>query len=56
LSPAGIYRRSDACADAPNPGTENYGTPAFPQISWPNGPNGDVFMNYMGYVDTAVMD
>ena len=33
----------------------NYGTPGFPHISCENGPNGDMFMNYMDYVDDAAM-
>ena len=28
---------------------------AFPHISCSNGPNGDMFMNYMDYVDDAAM-
>src|SRR5262249_6874199 len=38
-----------------NQGGPNYGTPAFPHISCNNGPNGDMFMNYMDYVDDAAM-
>ena len=33
----------------------NFGTPTFPRISCNNGPNGDMFMNYMDYVDDAAM-
>jgi hypothetical protein len=46
---------SDQVGDTPNQGDENYGTPAFPQVSCSNGPNGDMFMNYMDYVDDAAM-
>ena len=45
----------DFVADTPNAGGPNYGTPAFPHISCNNGPNGDMFMNYMDYVDDAAM-
>jgi Pregnancy-associated plasma protein-A len=45
----------DFVADTPNAGGPNYGTPAFPHISCSNGPNGDMFMNYMDYVDDAAM-
>ena len=34
---------------------QNYGTPTFPTISCGNGPNGDMFMNYMDYVDDIAM-
>jgi hypothetical protein len=33
----------------------NYGKPVFPHISCNNGPNGDMFMNYMDYVDDDTM-
>lgn len=46
---------SDLVADTPNSETANYGTPAFPHISCQNGPHGDMFMNYMDYVDDAAM-
>ena len=46
---------SDNCADTPNQADENYGCPTFPQISCNNGPNGDMFMNYMDYTDDACM-
>jgi hypothetical protein len=54
-SPSGICSGSDECGDTPNQGIENYGTPAFPHVSCGNGPNGDMFMNYMDYVDDAAM-
>jgi len=47
---------SDNCADTPNQADENYGCPSFPQISCSNGPNGDMFMNYMDYTDDACMN
>jgi Pregnancy-associated plasma protein-A len=54
-SPAGNCSGSDECGDTPNQGIENYFTPAFPHVSCSNGPNGDMFMNYMDYVDDAAM-
>jgi Pregnancy-associated plasma protein-A/Secretion system C-terminal sorting domain len=46
---------TDNVGDTPNQGDENYGTPAFPQVSCNNGPNGDMFMNYMDYTDDVAM-
>jgi hypothetical protein len=46
---------SDLVADTPNQGSENVGVPTFPHISCGNGPNGDMFMNYMDYVDDEAM-
>ncbi len=46
---------SDFVADTPNSAGPNYGTPAFPVITCNNGPNGDMFMNYMDYVDDKAM-
>ncbi len=46
---------SDFVADTPNQGGPNYGVPTFPHVSCGNGPNGDMFMNYMDYVDDAAM-
>ncbi len=46
---------SDLAADTPNQANENYGCPSFPQVSCSNGPNGDMFMNYMDYTDDACM-
>jgi hypothetical protein len=45
----------DSVDDTPNAETPNYGMPAFPSISCRNGPSGDMFMNYMDYVDDAAM-
>ncbi|MBN8682263.1 MAG: T9SS type A sorting domain-containing protein [Chitinophagales bacterium] len=47
---------SDQVADTPNQADENYGCPVFPQVSCSNGPNGDMFMNYMDYTDDACMN
>nr|MBP8824679.1 zinc metalloprotease [Flavobacteriales bacterium] len=47
---------SDQVADTPNQANENYGCPNFPQVSCSNGPNGDMFMNYMDYSDDLCMN
>jgi hypothetical protein len=46
---------SDFVADTPNQEGPNFGNPSFPILSCQNGPNGDMFMNYMDYVDDAAM-
>jgi hypothetical protein len=46
---------TDFVADTPNAAGPNYGKPTFPHVSCGNGPNGDMFMNYMDYVDDAAM-
>jgi hypothetical protein len=46
---------SDFVDDTPNQGGPNYGTPSFPHVTCNNGPNGDMYMNYMDYVDDAAM-
>jgi pregnancy-associated plasma protein-A len=46
---------SDMVADTPNCAGPNYGTPAWPVITCNNGPNGDMFVNYMDYTDDAAM-
>lgn len=51
----GGCHRSDNVADTPNQAGANYDTPTFPSISCGNGPNGDMFMNYMDYVDDEAM-
>ena len=45
----------DSVDDTPNAATPNFGKPTFPHVSCHNGPNGDMFMNYMDYVDDAAM-
>jgi Pregnancy-associated plasma protein-A/Secretion system C-terminal sorting domain/Fibronectin type III domain len=47
---------TDQAADTPNQADENYACPTFPTISCSNGPNGDMFMNYMDYTDDACMN
>jgi hypothetical protein len=46
---------SDMVADTPNCAGPNFGVPAFPTITCNNGPNGDMFVNYMDYTDDAGM-
>ena len=46
---------SDFVDDTPNQGGPNGGKPSFPHVSCNNGPNGDMFMNYMDYVDDDAM-
>ena len=47
---------SDLVDDTPNQADETYAPPAFPSISCSNGPNGDMFMNYMDYTDDVGMN
>lgn len=46
---------SDQVDDTPNQADHNFGCPEFPHISCNNGPNGDMFMNYMDYVNDNCM-
>ena len=46
---------SDLVDDTPNAQQPNFGKPSFPHITCKNGPNGDMFMNYMDYVDDDTM-
>ncbi len=46
---------SDFVDDTPNQAGANYGTPAFPHVTCNNGPNGDLYMDYMDYVDDDAM-
>ena len=46
---------SDHVVDTPNAASPNIGKPAFPHITCNNGPNGDMFMNYMDYTDDTAM-
>jgi len=45
----------DLVADTPKQQAPNYRKPTFPHVSCGNGPNGDMFMNYMDYVDDDTM-
>jgi hypothetical protein len=46
---------NDFVADTPPAQQANMGKPAFPHITCNNGPSGDMFMNYMDYVDDDAM-
>jgi hypothetical protein len=46
---------SDEVDDTPNQAGPNVGVPTFPHVTCGNGPNGDLFMDYMDYVDDPVM-
>jgi len=46
---------SDLVSDTPNAAGPNFGKPEFPRVTCGNGPNGDMFMNYMDYVDDDSM-
>jgi hypothetical protein len=46
---------TDFIDDTPNQGDASYGCPTFPKISCSNGPNGNMFMNYMDYTDDKCM-
>ena len=46
---------TDFVDDTPNAEHPNFGKPKFPHITCSNGPNGDMFMNYMDYVDDGAM-
>jgi hypothetical protein len=42
---------TDFCNDTPVQQTSNFGCPNFPKVTCTNGPNGDMFMNFMDYSD-----
>ena len=46
---------SDLVSDTPTQQTSNFGCPSFPKVTCSNGPNGDMFMNYMDYTDDLCM-
>ncbi|MEH1017657.1 M43 family zinc metalloprotease [Micromonospora sp. CPCC 206060] len=46
---------TDEVDDTPNQAGPNNGKPTFPRLSCDNGPHGDLFVNYMDYVDDAAM-
>jgi hypothetical protein len=46
---------SDQVDDTPNQAGPTFGTPTFPQLSCSNGPDGNMFVNYMDYTDDAGM-
>lgn len=46
---------TDEVDDTPTQAGPNRGCPEFPHVTCNNGPNGDMFMNYMDYVDDSCM-
>jgi hypothetical protein len=46
---------TDYVDDTPNQEGPNYNKPKYPTVSCHNGPHGDMFMNYMDYVDDDTM-
>jgi hypothetical protein len=46
---------SDMVPDTPNCAGPNFASPSWPVVTCNNGPNGDMFMNYMDYTDDAAM-
>lgn len=47
---------NDQVSDTPTQEAANSGCPTFPSVTCSNGPNGDMFMNYMDYSDDACMN
>ena len=47
---------NDLVSDTPTQQTSNGGCPSFPKVTCSNGPNGDMFMNYMDYVNDQCMN
>ena len=47
---------NDLVSDTPTQQGSNFGCPAFPKVTCSNGPNGDMFMNYMDYTDDGCMN
>lgn len=46
---------TDYCNDTPTQSTSNTGCPTFPKVTCSNGPNGDMFYNYMDYSNDVCM-
>ena len=46
---------TDKVDDTPKALDKNFGKPVFPHVSCNNAPNGDMFVNYMDYVDDDAM-
>ncbi len=46
---------TDFVDDTPNAQLPNFGKPTFPHVTCSNGPDGDMFVNYMDYVDDDTM-
>ena len=45
----------DYVADTPTQQTSNFGCPTFPHVTCSNGPTGDMFMNFLDYVNDGCM-
>ena len=45
----------DFCNDTPTQQAANTGCPSYPHVTCSNGPNGDMFMNFMDYCDDACL-
>ena len=52
---AGSCAGTDHVDDTPNQAGPTFGRPTFPKVSCGNGPDGDMFVNYMDYTDDAGM-
>jgi len=50
------YCGDDLVSDTPTQEADNSGCPSFPHVTCSNGPNGDMFMNYMDYSNDACMN
>lgn len=50
------YCGDDEVSDTPTQEMDNEGCPTFPHITCNNGPNGDMFMNYMDYSHDVCMN
>ena len=46
---------TDQIDDTPNQAGPNTGSPGFPRVTCDNGPDGDMFVNFMDYVDDRCM-
>jgi hypothetical protein len=46
---------TDFVDDTPNAQMPNFGKPTYPHVTCSNGPDGDMFVNYMDYVDDDTM-
>jgi len=46
---------NDYCTDTPTQQSSNFSCPTFPKVTCGNGPNGEMFMNFMDYVPDACM-
>ena len=47
---------NDLVSDTPTQQADNGGCPSFPHVTCSNGPNGDMFMNYMDYTNDNCMN